>query len=147
MSAVFEFESQIGEFHNTTMMSIIFPQQHLSASVIELCNGEVDISASICWVRNQSQTTYADVTMVCLKRLLCLLPQNKPQPLRPTFVLLTGTSGNLRDFIPICLFPVCVCLSARCILACKFVWAFMYLSAIKDKVCYKMLLELRQLMP
>jgi hypothetical protein len=127
------------------MMSITFPQQHLSASCIERYSGVVGISASICRLRRQSQTTYhPDVTMVCLK---CLLPQNKPQPLRPTFVLLTGTSSNLRNFLPVCLFPVCVCLSARSIRACKFIWAFMYLSATKDKVCYKMLLELRQLMP
>jgi len=146
VSAVFDFESRIGEFQNTTMMSIIFPHQHLSSPCIERCNRVAGISASICRLRIQSQTTYPDITMVCLKRLLCLLPQNKPQPLRPTFILLTGTSDNLRKFLPISLFPVCVCLSARCIRACKFVWAFMYLSATKNKVCYKMLLELRQLM-
>jgi hypothetical protein len=127
------------------MMSIIFPQQQLSASCIERCNGVVGISASICRLRTQSQTTYdPEITMVCLK---CLLPQNKPQPLRPTFVLLTGTPGNLRNFLPICLFSVCVCLSAKYIRACTFIWAFIYLSATKDKVSYKMLLELRQLMP
>ena len=145
MSTVFDFESRISKFQNTTMMSIIFPQQHLSASCIERYNELVGISASICRLRTRSQTTYhPDVTMVCLK---CLLPQNKPQPLRPTFVLLTGTSGNLRNSLTICQFSVCVCLSARCIRACKFIWAFMYLSATKDTVCYKMLLELRQLMP
>jgi hypothetical protein len=147
VSAVFDFEFRIREFQNTTMMSTIFPQQHLSASVIERCNGVVGISASICRLRTQSQTTYSDVSMVGLKRSLCLIPQNKPQHLRPIFVFLTGTSGNLRNFLPICLFPVCVCLSGRCIRSCKFVRAFMYLSATKDKVCYKMLLELRQLMP
>jgi len=31
MSAVFDYEPRIGEFQNTTMTSIIFPQQHLSA--------------------------------------------------------------------------------------------------------------------